>query len=84
MQETHAYDDLLAYFGGIVLLEKIVVFDELEKIFAFDEFGDDVDVGLGLQTFFELQQQRVRNDPHYATLVAELRGLYAIKFLAYG
>lgn len=75
---------MLAYFGCIVLLEKIVVFDELEKIFAFDELGDDVDVGLGLQTFFELQQQRVWNDPHDATLVAELQGVYAMRFLAYG
>jgi hypothetical protein len=44
---------LLTDFGSIVLIEEIIVLDELEEVLAFDEFSDDVDVGLGLDAFLE-------------------------------
>ena len=54
MQHSHSYYNLLANLGCIVLFEVIVVLDEFEKILSFDKFGDDVDVGLGLDALFEL------------------------------
>lgn len=71
MKESHSYYNLLTDLGCIVLVEEVVIFDELKQISPFDQLGDDVYVGLGLNAFLELEKQRVGDDLHDATLVAE-------------
>lgn len=82
MQEPNADDDLLSDLGGIVLAEYLFFLDELEEILAVDQLGDYVNVGLGLDALFELEQKRVRYDLHDAALVAESNIAYAIRFFA--
>jgi len=61
----------LAYLGSIVLLQVVVVLDKFVEVFSFDQLGDDVDVGLALDAFLELQKERMRHRLHDAALMAE-------------
>ena len=78
MQEPNAEDQLLRDLRSTSLLQKLRLLDEFEEVDSLDELCDDVDVRLGLDALPELQQQRVRHSLHYAALVAESSGLYAI------
>jgi hypothetical protein len=69
VQESNSDDYLLSNLGSIILGKKLLHFDELKEIFAVDEFGDNINVSLGLDALFEFEQQWVRYDLHNATLV---------------
>jgi hypothetical protein len=53
VQKSHPHDNLLAYFGCIIFVQKLIVLDELEKVFTLYELSDYVDVGLGLDALLE-------------------------------
>lgn len=74
VEDSHSNDELLSDLGRVVLVQILVVFHELEEVLALDQFGDDVDVSLGLDAFLELEQKGVRDDLHYCTLMAESAG----------
>ena len=71
MQDSHAHHDLLAYLCSIILFQVVVILDELVEIFALYKLSDDVDVGLALDTFLELEKKGVRHCLHNAALMAE-------------
>ena len=82
VQEPNPDYDLLGDLGGVVLFQHPLLLDKLEKILPVDQFHDDVDVRLGLDAFFELEQQGVGDDLHDATLVAVLERKYAMRLRA--
>ena len=71
MKDSHSHNHLLTNLGSIIFLKIVVVFDEFVEIFALDKLSDDVDMGLGLDHFFKLEEQRMRNGLHDAALMSE-------------
>ena len=71
MQDPDSHDHLLTNLSRIVFLQVVIILDELVEILALDQFGNYVDVGLCLDHFLKLEEQRMRNGLHYAALMAE-------------
>lgn len=84
MQEPDTHNDLLRDLGSIILAQYLLLLHKFKEILAVDQFCDDVDVRLGLDALFELQQKGVRHYLHYAALVAELGGILRDEVLCLG
>lgn len=52
MQKYYSYEHLLRYPGCLILIKTIIILHHLEQVLTIDEFRDDIDVGLGLDTLF--------------------------------
>lgn len=59
VEEPYAYNDLLAEFGCFFFGEVLFAPDVVEEVGSLYEFGDDVDVGFGLDGLFEVEQEGV-------------------------
>ncbi len=71
MQESNPYNDLLGNLCCIILIEKLIILDEFEKILPIHQLRYYIYVGLGLNAFLELQEEWMRNDLHDAAFVTQ-------------
>jgi hypothetical protein len=73
VQKPNSNYQLKQYFGSIILAQDVVLFDVIEEVSALHQLSDDVHMGLSLDAFFVLEQERVRDHLHYAALVPTLK-----------